>query len=471
MKMIQVLGTSSGSGKTTIAMAITRILSGMGYRVAPFKAVNMSLNSVIVEGEYEIARAQWLQAKAANTVPTRFMNPILLKPEGMGASQVILFGKSLGKKSVGEYYEFIKKEGGRAIRSAIDRMAGEHDVIVAEGAGSPAEINLLDRDLANIYVSSIYNTPAMLVGDIERGGVFASIYGTISLMPRPDLVRWLVINKMRGDASMLDAGIVKLQDLTGKKVIGVVPYSENRLPGEDSFDYDHPRSKGSKIVVIRYPFMENYSDLDPLIYTDTGYNYVTAENASDISEADLIILPGSKNVFADLEYVRRSGIFMKILENAGRAKILGICGGYQMLGQRITMDGVSVEGLGLLRAQTHYEKMKTTRSVRYRVHNSLMDGPWEEGYEIHYGMVSNLGDEHMNETTYGPEGNLDRDRMIFGTNIHGILENRSVFRFMTGSDIGDPEEHLRKEIDRFATVVRNSIDLEDILSYVDGKDH
>ncbi len=470
MKMIQVLGTSSGSGKTTIAMALSRIFFRSGYRVAPFKAVNMSLNSVIVEGEYEIARAQWLQAKAANTEPTRFMNPILLKPEGMGASQVIMLGKSLGKKTIPEYYEFIMNDGKRVIREAIDRISDDYDLIIAEGAGSPAEINLLDRDMANIYVSSIYNTPAILVGDIDRGGVFASIYGTLSLMPRPDLVRWIMINKMRGDASLLEPGLKKLENLTGKRVIGVVPYSENRLPGEDSFDYDHPRARGSKIAIVRYPFMENYSDLDPLVYTSTGYNYVTAENASDLSDADLIVLPGSKNVFADLEYMRKNGIDKIIIENAGRAKILGICGGYQMLGQRITMGEISADGLGLLRAKTNYERTKTTRSVRYRVDNTLMSGTWEEGYEIHYGAVISLGGERMNETDKGPEGNVDANRLVFGTNIHGILANRSVFRFMTGRDIGEPEEYLRSEIDRFADVVKSSIDVADLIEYASSRE-
>jgi len=470
MKMIQVLGTSSGSGKTTIAMALIRIFFRSGYRVAPFKAVNMSLNSVIVEGEYGIARAQWLQAKAANTDPTRFMNPILLKPEGMGASQVIVLGKSLGKMTIPEYYEFITKDGKRVIREALDRISDGYDLIIAEGAGSPAEINLLDRDMANVYVSSIYNTPAILVGDIDRGGVFASIYGTLSLMPRPDLVRWIMINKMRGDASLLEPGLKKLENLTGKKVIGVVPYSENRLPGEDSFDYDHPRSRGSKIAIVRYPFMENYSDLDPLIYTDTGYNYVTAENASDLSDADLIVLPGSKNVFADLEYMRKNGIDRIIIDSAGRAKILGICGGYQMLGQRITMGEISADGLGLLRAKTNYERTKTTRSVRYRVDNKIISGTWEEGYEIHYGTVINLGDEKMNETDNGPEGNVDAGRLIFGTNIHGILADRSVFRFMTGRDIGDPEERLRSEIDRFADAVRSSIDVAELIEYAGSKE-
>ncbi|WP_237265189.1 cobyric acid synthase [Thermoplasma sp. Kam2015] len=469
MRMIQVLGTSSGSGKTTIAMALCRIFSRRGYKVAPFKAVNMSLNSVIVDGEYEIARAQWLQAKAAGTVPSKLMNPILLKPEGMGSSQVIFFGKSIGKKTIEEYYDFIMKEGRKAIREAIDALSEDYDVIVAEGAGSPAEINLTDRDLANTYVSSIYGTPSILVGDIERGGVFASLYGTISLMPRADLVRWMLINKMRGDKSMLYSGIRKIEEITGRKVLGVVPYYEMKLPGEDSFDYQHPKSLDSKIAIVRYPFMENYSDLDPLIYTDTGYNYITAENADDLSDADTIVLPGSKNVFADLEYMRRAGIDRIIERNVGRAKIIGICGGYQMLGRTITMGDTVVRGLGLLNAETYYENVKTTRSVRFRVRNSIADGSWEDGYEIHYGKVVNTGDEPMNETSYGVEGNADPRTMVFGTNIHGILGSKSIFRLITGKDIGDPDQHLISEIDRFADIVSASISMDDLFDYVEGR--
>jgi len=202
--VIQVLGTSSNAGKSTITMAICRFLSRKGYRVAPFKSMNMSLNSVAIEGGYEIPRSQWLQAFAASTPPLKEMSAILLKPEGKNGSQVIVNGKSMGVMSIDAYYRYLVENGERVVKDSLDFLCDHFDVVVAEGAGSPAEINIMDRDIANIYVSAIYNTPAILVGDIERGGVFASLFGTMKLMPRSDLVKGMVINKMRGSNDLLN---------------------------------------------------------------------------------------------------------------------------------------------------------------------------------------------------------------------------------------------------------------------------
>ncbi|MGC8609128.1 MAG: cobyric acid synthase, partial [Thermoplasmata archaeon] len=223
MKIIQVLGTSSGAGKSTVAMALCRIFSDMGMKVSPFKAVNMSLNSVALPDGSEISRAQYVQAIAARNDPSKFINPILLKPEGGISSQVIVLGRSKGKMDIPVYYEFIKGEGTDIIKDSLKKLADTNDIVIAEGAGSPAEINLLDRDYANIFISKIFNTPALLVADIERGGSFACLYGTLKLMPSSNLVKWMLINRMRGDRSLIFSGIKKIEAMTEKKVIGVLP--------------------------------------------------------------------------------------------------------------------------------------------------------------------------------------------------------------------------------------------------------
>ncbi|WP_010916288.1 cobyric acid synthase [Thermoplasma volcanium] len=466
MKMIQVLGTSSGAGKTTVSMALCRILSRQGYSVAPFKAMNMSLNSVIVEGEYEIARAQWLQAIAAKTDPSRYMNPLLLKPEGDGTSQLIVLGKSIGKKGIKEYYDYLRSKGKGIVKESIERLPEKYDVIIAEGAGSPAEINLLDSDIANSFVSSIYGTPAILVGDIDRGGVFASIYGTLMLMPNSELVKWIIINKMRGDVSMLNPGIERLENLISRKVIGILPYQSGFLPGEDSFDYEKPPVENDEICVIRYPFMENYSDVDPLVLSGKGFTFVTEKNINALDNAKLIILPGSKNVPADLEYVKNTGIAEKLSERRGKALILGICGGYQILGSRIDYYGKSMSCLSFLKCHTEYREEKTTRSIRFKFAEGKY---WSDGYEIHYGEVINDGEKPMNLTELGYEGCISEDGTVFGTNIHNILGNSDFFLRAVGEQSTGLTARLESSIDAFADTFEKNVNLSEIMEYLEEK--
>ena len=229
IRMIQVLGTASDSGKSTLAMSLCYYFAEKGYKVAPFKAVNMSLNSISLKDSSEISRAQWLQAMAAGTEPSEFMNPFLIKPEGMGKSQIIVNGKSIGSLKVEEYYEYLKNNAEVIIKEALEKLSTEYEIIIAEGAGSAAEINMEGRDFANSYVSSIHRTPAILISDIDKGGVFASLYGTVKLMANSDLVKYMVINRMRGNWEMLSSGISKLEELTGKKVIGIIPYNAGLL--------------------------------------------------------------------------------------------------------------------------------------------------------------------------------------------------------------------------------------------------
>ena len=478
-KIIQVLGTSSNSGKTVIAMILCRYLSDRGHSVAPFKSINMSLNSVSLSGGYEISRSVWLQSTAARTVPSRYTNPFLLKPEGRHGSQVIMLGRSRGIMTVDAYYRFLRSQAPGVIRKSVDRLTGNYDVLVAEGAGSPAEINLAHHDFSNIFVSALHGTPAILVGDIDRGGVFASLYGTIKLMRKPELVRWLIINKMSGNFSMLRPGFRKLEKLTGKTVIGVMPYVGGvTLPGEDSLDYIHERTKGGSVAMVRYPFMENYSDIDPLYAYGTGLNFITPENADELSAARLIILPGSKRVDDDLNYLRSSGLADAVLRAAERgAFIVGICGGYQMLGKKIRFRAGSsnsvreMDGLGLLNVTTVYSKRKNVRRICYSLDNDIMkDEGQYEGYEIHYGEVLNRSEKSLLRVNGQGEGAISVDKCVFGTNIHGILENSTVLNYLLGSSVSreDYQSIVNRNIDRLVSEFVSNVDMSEIDAYIDG---
>ena len=466
-RILQVVGTSSSSGKSTIAMALCRYFSDLGYRVSPFKSVNMSLNSVSIEGGYEISRSQWLQARASRTEPEKEMNPILLKPEGNGRSQVIVLGKSMGTMDQKSYGKFLSSEGKNVVKSSLDYLAKKFDLIVAEGAGSPAEINIFERDLANMFVSEIYGTPAILVADIERGGVFASIYGTVKLMQRPDLLKWIVINKMRGSTDLLKSGIEDIEKLTGKKVIGVMPFTPFRLPGEDSLDYGESGSPGGRICVIRYPQMENYSDVDPLITSGLGFTYVTSPEQYYSAGCRSLLLPGSKNVESDMKFLLNTGLAEIIRQHASvGGKILGICGGFQMLGNNIEdpagiqICGKSLTGLGLLDTSTVYGREKTVRTVLYGPYNEGANKAMRKGYEIHYGTVT-TGSRPFLLTDHGPEGAVSESGNVMGTNIHGVLEHNNILSLLSGMPVKmDYESEMEKNIDLFTKAFIESIDLD-----------
>lgn len=475
-KLILVLGTSSGSGKSTIATALCRILSDRGYKVAPFKAANMSRNSISIEDGSEIARAQWLQALASRTQPQKYMNPILLKPEGERRSQMILMGKSLGSLSLERYQEVMRNEGMIEVKKSLDHLLETFDVVVAEGAGSPAEVNLKRYDLSNSFILENYDPYGILVADIERGGVFASILGTIELMSNPEKLKGIVINKMRGEESLLKPGIEKIEERTGKEFIGILPFLGNiYLPGEDSLDYETEGLLDTRVCVVKYPFMENYSDLDPLVAFGIGFSYVVEKNKSIMNQSDLIILPGSKNVFKDIEFLKTSGIWDNIVKarNAGR-KIVGICGGFQILGKAIKdPDGVQsavpeYQGLGLLDSSFIYSRKKTTAKVSYSIRNAHFrcEGT-REGYEIHYGSVLESREEAMNVTGGKGEGAISSDGKVIGTNIHGILENRCFINYLIGTRLEvDYEVILERNIDNLAKNVVEHLDISGMLDYV-----
>ncbi len=470
-KLLMVLGTSSSAGKTTISTALCRILKDLGLSVAPFKAANMSLNSISLPDGSEIARAQWLQAMACGIDATRDMNPILLKPEGGGKSQLIVRGTAIGVKSFSEYGEFMASSGKSIVSESLSSLIEGHDAVVIEGAGSPAEINMMDTDLANTYIMKEFNPFSILVGDIEKGGVFASLYGTLSLMPFPEKVGGLVINRMRGNRDILQPGIRKLEDRTGKKVLGVMPYLDGLLlPGEDSLDYEISKTPGSEIAVIRYPHAENYSDLDSLFFSGLGTRLVNHRNQEEMEKARLIILPGSKRADLDLEYLRSSGMDFRIRQLAsGGVAVLGICGGYQMLGKEIDFGAgkPTVQGIGLLDSSTVYGNVKKTGQVEYCGTGS----PFPEdvtgvGYEIHYGSVNSREPPLFKVGSRG-EGSASETSRVFGTNIHGILENPKILSLLLGRKIAlDYNQVLEANIDRLSEEFRKNVDLSPVMEFI-----
>jgi adenosylcobyric acid synthase len=452
-KAILVLGTSSFSGKTTLAMALCRYFSDRGYRVSPFKSVNMSLNSVAIPPGREISRSVYLQAVAARAEPSVCMNPYLIKPEAGGYAQLIEFGNSRGIMEYKELNEYMRRRAGGVIQSALHTLAKKYDVIIAEGAGSPAELNFSGEDYSNTYISSVLDTAAVLVGDIDRGGVFASLYGTLSLMKRKETVRWLVINKMRGNDAILAPGIKKLEALTGRRVIGVLPFiGDIMLPGEDGLNYETGRFN-RHVAVVRYPFMENYSDLDPLFIYGTGANLIGEGGTGMIEHAHLVLLPGSKRVDHDLYFLRKSGIERELLESVKKgATLLGICGGYQMLGNRVTFqDGRSLKGLSLLNVSTIYSERKTVRSVEYEFFDKKRFGEGRYGgYEIHYGITRPERGTPFLKIGRRYEGMISEDGRIIGTNVHGVLENLSFLRAIL------PEARLDVNLD-YSSLIERSI--------------
>jgi adenosylcobyric acid synthase len=446
-KFIVVLGTSSHSGKSIIVTGLCRILSNLGLRVAPFKSQNMSLNSWVTSSGAEIGIAQAVQAWAARAEPTEFMNPILLKPKGDRTSQVIVLGHPVADKSAEEYYREIEGLKG-VVDASLQELEKEYDYIVVEGAGGAAEINLFDRDLANIYVARHLRAPILLVGDIERGGVFASLYGTMQLLPEDirSLVKGLVINKFRGDPAILASGLQDLERMTGVPVLGVLPYLSMAIPSEDSVslqdkrggrrmaDENMPGTREAglvEIAVIRLPRISNFTDFEPL----EGYARIRyVELGEQLGRPDAVIMPGTKNTVSDLNEMREKGMDRQILALRDAIRdtpILGICGGYQMLGREIVDSGVedtagTVPGLGLLDTVTRFDLYeKRTVQVRKLVTGSgpileKIRGQEVSGYEIHMGVT-----EAGCERAFEDDGAVAGGGLVIGTYLHGIFENEN----------------------------------------------
>lgn len=495
---LMVQGTASSVGKSLLCTALCRLFRHEGLRVAPFKAQNMALNSAVTPDGLEIGRAQAVQAEAAGVVPSPVMNPILLKPEGDRRCQVVLLGKPLGSVTAGEYYEDHSRLKA-VVADSLQQLRSRFDLVVIEGAGSPAEVNLKDRDIVNMHVAKLARAPVLLVGDIDRGGVFASFIGTLALLEpeERDLVAALVVNKFRGDVALLQPGLDFLTQRTGKPVLGVVPFVPSlRISDEDSVSLEdrmgrrRPAPDGLDIVVVRLPRISNHDDFDPLEH-QVGVVVRFAERAEEVEGADLVILPGSKATVADLAWLRLSGIDRIVEARATRGEpVLGICGGCQMLGELIE-DPHGVEtperlakGLGLLPIRTRFEREKVTAQVRARVRDeSFLSagrvGTREvRGYEIHMGVVEQVRaraapfeiHSRSGDDTQVVDGAIAHGGAVVGTMIHGLFENepvrRSVLSFLRErKGLSEPVAWRplpprESDYDRLEEVVRGSIDLD-----------
>lgn len=443
---VMVQGTASGVGKSVIATALCRVLADEGLRVAPFKGQNMSLNAAVTADGGEIGRAQAAQADAARVEARVEMNPILLKPEGDRRSQVIVLGRAVGSRSAAEYWRD-RASLWPTVRSALHTLRSEYDVVVIEGAGSPAEMNLRRGDLANMRVAAAAGASVLLVGDIERGGIFAQLLGTLALLPSADRRRvgGLLVNKFRGDPALFAGGVRYLQRAAHLPVLGVLPHDARlNVPEEDSLALDtNVVAAAGKldIVVIRYPHISNFDDFSPLAHGGACVRYVDAPAL--VGVPDLVVLPGSKTTISDLEWLRDSGIGPRLrsLADAG-VPIFGICGGFQMLGAELhDPDGIegtarSVRGLGLLPVATTFTAAKQTVRVQGRLTNGgilvARPGLGISGYELHAGNTRTNGATPFAMLTragggQARDGAVSVDGRVIGTYVHGLFDNE-VFR-------------------------------------------
>ncbi|MEH2055014.1 MAG: cobyric acid synthase CobQ [Nostoc sp.] len=494
MKSIMVVGTTSHAGKSLLTTAICRILSRRGWRVAPFKGQNMALNAYVTASGGEIGYAQAVQAWAAGVVPWVEMNPILLKPQGDMTSQVIIKGRSVGKVSASDYYEQYFELGWRTIEESLQHLGTEFDLVVCEGAGSPAEINLKHRDLTNMRVAKYLNAPTMLVVDIDRGGAFAHVVGTLELL-EPDeraLIKGVVINKFRGQRSLLDPGIKWLEERTGIPVVGVIPYLEEVFPAEDSLDLLERQSSSNKaqadlnIAVIRLPRIANFTDFDPLESESTvSVKYLSPKQ--DLGHPDAVIIPGTKTTIADLLLLQKSGMAEAIQHYAASGgTVLGICGGYQMLGQIIAdPEGIEgqagrFQGLNLLPIRTVITGQKIARQ-RQVSSNYPQQGLPVTGFEIHQGR-SRIEQQGIDPQSYHALfddinlGLVDSCQSVWGSYLHGLFDNgpwrrawlnrlrqqRGLKSLPTG--VANYREQREQILDSLATEVESHLDLTLFLS-------
>lgn len=447
MKAIMVGGTTSSAGKSLVAMALCRILARKGYEVAPFKAQNMSLNSFVTKNGKEIAIAQAMQAFAAGIEPDERMNPILLKPKGNFVSQLVVLGEVVGDVDSREYYARVP-ELKKVVEKAYRSLAEEYEVIVIEGAGGMAEINLYERDLANIFTARLVKPRIILVTDIDRGGAFASLYGTYSLLPKDikTMVVGFIINRLRGREEFLVNGIKKLENLCGIPVVAIIPYMDFPFPSEDSLNIEEWKGSGL-IGIVRLPRISNFTDFEPL------RNIANFVDLKSKPECEILIIPGSKDTIADLKALKSSPIYEEIKKIAGRKLIIGICGGYQMLGKKLYDFGVehgflTVSGIGLLEAETKFEKYrKKTVQVSKKVIGEAevinrIRGETVWGYEIHKGITIS------SKPVFEDEGCESEDGMCWGTYLHGLFWNSNVL-----CAVGDYLGVKIKHVDGFEVLV------------------
>jgi adenosylcobyric acid synthase len=501
-KALSILGTGSGVGKSLVVAGLCRIFRDMGISVSPFKAQNMALNSFITKEGGEIGRAQALQAEAAKLEPCIHMNPVLLKAQGEAGCQVIFQGRVFASLSAKDYYRLKDLAWERAIDS-FQKLREKYQLIILEGAGSPVEINLMEKDIVNLPMARFADAPVLLVGDIDKGGVFASLIGTVKLAKEyASLIKGFLINKFRGDPNILEPGLSMLEGLTGIPTLGIIPYEQQMgLPEEDGVSLWQKRKlpysprRELKVVVVHLPFISNFTDFDPLAYEpDVLLSF--SLTPSEIESADMVIVPGTKNTQKDLSFLKESGLGNSIITAWRKgAFVVGICGGYQILGREILdpemVEGKApeMEGLGLFDIETIFQGEKITSQVYFKPHRSnflktkIEQNYW--GYEIHMGLSKGM-DGIFEVTRFKEiEGNRFEEKVYdgserenaMGTYIHGIFENDTLRRQLLNLvrkkkgldelDVQYSYSHLKEErINNLANLLRKNLQMERIYKLV-----
>lgn len=501
-KSIMIQGTMSNAGKSLLTAGLCRIFAQDGYKVAPFKSQNMALNSYITQDGLEMGRAQVVQAEAARKAPDVRMNPVLIKPTSDQGSQIIVKGQPIGNMTAADYFKY-KKQLVPDILHAYESLAGENDIIVIEGAGSPAEINLKQNDIVNMGMAKMAKAPVLLAGDIDRGGVFAALYGTVMLLEDEErkYIKGTVINKFRGDVDILKPGLNMLEDLIHIPVVGVVPYLQVDIDDEDSLSERFNRSNKQGLIdiaIIRLPRISNFTDFNALEQIDeASIRYVSS--AGELKEPDLIIIPGSKNTMGDLKWLRESGIEACILKHASKNKpVFGICGGYQMLCHTLSdpygvEHGGTMKGMQLLPASTVFEQQKTRTRVKGafgKVEGIFkgLSGKSFEGYEIHMGQTilpeadrvsgGSLLAEKVFSILTENDGSEKTDGLcrgnIYGSYVHGLFDNDEVLSEIAAAllkekglsykrnSVFDIKAYKERQYDLLAESLRNSLDMKAI---------
>lgn len=488
-KTLMIQGTMSSAGKSTLVTALCRIFARRGVRVAPFKAQNMSNNAAVCADGGEIGRAQYTQALAAGIEPTVQMNPVLLKPEADMRSQVIVNGRVWETLPARSYYE--RKQALWAhVTAALDGLREQYELVIIEGAGSPVELNLKRGDIVNMAVAKYANSPVLLAGDIDRGGIFAQLLGTLDLLEPDDraLVRGLVVNKFRGDPTLFEDGITILEERGGIPVLGVVPYVVNHgLPEEDAVaieaqNREHSAWDGVDIAVIALPRIANFDDFDPLkAEANVSLRYVS--HPDELGQPDAVIIPGTKSTIADLNWLHTTGLAERITNLAANGTaVVGICGGYQMLGMRVC-DPAHVEseqdalmGLGLLSGETAFLTQKTTEQVQTTIHGAVgwlteLHGQTVRGYEIHMGHTNTTSPWLMRHGGATPDGDMSADGRVWGCYLHGVFANdnlrRAWLRSLGWQDMGLTTPSLDAAFDHLADAVEAHLDMPLLMTITD----
>ena len=488
-KSIMIQGTASDVGKSMICTALCRIFSNDGLKVVPFKSQNMALNSFVTEDGGEIGRAQGVQAEAARVVATTDMNPILLKPKQEMMSEVIVHGKHYLDMDAKSYRNNFVSEAMPIVEKSVRKLQNTYDVIVLEGAGSPAEINLKDRDIANMRMAHLADAAVILVADIDRGGVFASIIGTLALLDEEERarVKGIVINKFRGMRELLDDGLTWLEEETGIPVLGVVPYMDINIEAEDSLALSSLRFKKPKkgefaidVAMIRLPRISNFTDVDPFFdEPEVGVRLIA--NVGELGSPDLLIVPGTKSTMDDLAWLKAQGFNTAIEDlRAQGTKIIGICGGFQMLGETLSDpdtvegNGDNAQGLALLPIETIFVGDKKTVQMSGKLTESEMT---LTGYEIHLGRTAILREEvspFLQLADGRVDGAVSEDRQVIGTYFHGLFHNRQFTRklinelrvkkglAMLPSDVKSDAERREDAYNMLAKHVRANLDMEKV---------